>query len=167
MKRNLLFLAGCWLMLSNSSCSKSSEGSRIQEQNANEFKSVLLQHRFRLSQFYSDRPIDYIGDDSEVRQETDLNKYIRPYLVDDENLFDSSGIAFITQGTIKFPGDGSPVISRSFKVHFDSDNAYLDFLDYDYVPVTYKLASSNASSFTIYLDWHTGAKVYSVFTRID
>jgi hypothetical protein len=150
-----------------SSCSKNGDTKALNDKKATEFKTIIDLKHFRLVDFYSDKPIDYIQTDAEIKSETDLKVYIKPYLLDDDNFFESEGGVVITQNQQKKPGLTDPVLNRNFNVSADENSAYLDFLDYDYYPVKYKLGEYSTGGFTIYLDWPGGAKVYSRFERTN
>lgn len=147
-------------------CTKVVDTEALNKKAAEEFIEEIKLSQYRLVDFYSDLPIDYIQNDNIVKSETDLKAYIKPYLLDDINEFDEAGNLSIIQGAVKIPGDNSPIINRSFGVNWDKKYTYINFVDYYYVPYQYKLQEFNTSGFIIYLNWPTGAKVYSRFTKI-
>lgn len=167
MKQSLLFVLIALSITVSISCSKAGDNKALNEKKATEFKTMLDLKHFHLVDFYSDKPIDYIQTDVEVKSETDLKMYIKPYLLDDDNYFDTEGGVVITQNQQKKPGLTAPVLNRNYSVSSDENSAYLDFLDYDYNPIKYKLGEYSAGSFTIYLDWPGGAKVFSRFERVN
>ncbi len=167
MKESLLFVLMALSFSALNSCSKNGDNKALNEKKATEFKTILDLKHFRLVDFYSDKPIDYIQTDVEVKSETDLKAYIKPYLLDDDNYFDDESGVVITQNTQKKPGLTAPVLNRNYSVSADENSAYLDFLDYDYNPVKYKLGEYSTTWFTIYLDWPGGAKVFSRFEKVN
>lgn len=167
MTKSLLFVLMALSFSALNSCSKNGDTKALNEKKASEFKTILDLKHFRLVDFYSDKPIDYVTTDTEVKSETDLRLYIKPYLLDDDNYFSNEGGVVITQNQQKKPGLTDPVLNRNYNVTADENSAYLDFLNYDYDPLKYKLGEYSAGSFTIYLDWPGGAKVYSRFERMN
>jgi len=167
MKQSLLFVLIALTFSAMISCSKTGDNKALNEKKATEFKTILDLKHFRLVDFYSDKPIDYVLTDAEVKSETDLKIYIKPYLLDDDNFFESEGGVVITQNQQKKPGLTAPVLNRNYSISADENGAYLDFLDYDYNPIKYKIGEYSTGGFTIYLDWQNGAKVYSRFERTN
>ena len=130
---------------------------------ANEFKNTISEKRFQLREYYSDVPIDYIDSDNVVKAETQLWKYVSPWLKDDSNLFVNNAIVRVEQGSIKMPGLDSAVILRSCIIGADLQGPYMDFLSHEYHPLKYRLKDFTDSSFTIYAVWHNKSTVYSKF----
>jgi len=131
-----------------------------------DFQAIINAHRFRLVDFYSDKPIDYIETDAEVKQETNLRAYIKPYLLDDENVFGAEENLSIVQNQQKMPGVSDDIVRRSYHLSYDKSNVLLDFVTYTYAPAKYKVSEFSPNGFVIYLDWPTGAKVFSRFETI-
>jgi hypothetical protein len=174
MKQSLLSLAIiCIAQFVLSSCSKNSASDEEaqalanQQKKSEEFQAIVNAHRFRLVDFYSDKPIDYIETDTEVRSETDLKAYIKPYLLDDDNMFDGQGKLSIVQNTQKMPGVTDPILIRNYNVSHDKNNVFLDFVTYTYSPAKYKVSEYSPAGFVIYLDWPNGAKVFSRFQAVN
>jgi len=167
MKQSLQFVLIALSFSAMYSCTKNGDTKALNETKAKEFKAILDLKHFRLVDFYSDKPIDYVTTDTEVKSETDLRIYIKPYLLDDDNYFDNEGGVVITQNQQKKPGLSDPVLNRNYSVSSDENSVYLDFLDYDYNPIKYKLGEYSTGGFTIYLDWQGGAKVYSRFEKMN
>ena len=115
MKKFLLSVSVGLLLFSINSCTKDT-GDETQKKRAEEFRNRVKNKRYRLVDFYSDLPIDYIENDSVVKSETDLRGYIKPYLPDDENLFDSTGLLLINQGANRIPGNDSDLTTVSFSM---------------------------------------------------
>lgn len=150
-----------------SSCKKGEEASAEDKQKAEEFKSFVATKQFTLVDYHSDIAIDYVEDDAEVKQETNLWPYVSFWIKDDLNLFDlSSGKVTITQGANKFASISEETFTRDFSIGADKDGPYLNFVNYQYNPLKYRLVDFNAEGFTVYVDWHSGAKVFSEFAVI-
>lgn len=146
------------------SCKKEDDASPEDKQKAEEFKSFVATKQFTLVDYYSDKAIDYVEDDTEVKQETDLWPYVSLWIKDDQNLFDiSTGKVSITQNANKFASISEDVFTRDFSIGADKDGPYLNFVNYQYNPLKYRLVNFTTESFTVYVDWHSGAKVFSEF----
>jgi hypothetical protein len=166
MKKFLLSVAVGLVLFSIHSCTKDT-GEEAQKKKAEEFRNTVKNKRYRLVDFYSDLPIDYIENDTIVRSETDLRGYIKPYLPDDENLFDSTGLLLINQGANRIPGNDSLILNRRYLLKWNATDASIDFVDYFYIPSNYKIFDYTPDHFTIYLNWPKGgAKLYSRFAII-
>src|SRR5687767_10585351 len=114
-----------------SSCTKEDEASAEDKQKAEEFKALVVSKQFRLSEYYSDIPIDYVEDDTEVKAETDLWGYVSFWIKDDLNVFDvNSGKVTVTQGANKYSGISEDVFVRDFSIGADKDGPYIQFLNY-------------------------------------
>jgi hypothetical protein len=169
MKKSLLLIGcTCIALLATISCTKSIEEADEKmvaenKKKSEDFQAIINTHKFRLVDFYSDKPIDYIETDAEVKQETNLKAYIKPYLLDDDNVFGPEEVLNIVQNQQKMPGVSDAVVKRNYHLSYDKDNVYLDFVTYTYTPVKYKVSEFSAGGFVIYLDWPTGARVFSRF----
>lgn len=148
-------------------CTKTRDAEALNKKAAQEFITEVTQSKYRLVDFYSDQPIDYNESDNIVKSETDLRAYIKPYLLDDINEFDAAGILKVFQGGVKIPGNDSAVLTRTIGVNWDKDYTFINFVDYYYDYRQFKLHEFNSTGFVIYLNWHTGAKVYSKFTKVN
>jgi hypothetical protein len=150
-----------------SSCKKDEEASAADKQKAEDFKAYLATKQFQLAHYWSDKAIDYVEDDTEVKQETDLWPYVSLWVKDDVNVFDlNSGKVTITQNTHKIESISEDVFTRDFSVGADKNGAYINFVNYQYNPLQYRIVDFDAEGFTVYVDWHSGAKVYSDFVLI-
>lgn len=148
-------------------CTKTNDTEALNKKAAEEFVAEVTLSKYRLVDFYSDQPIDYNESDNIVKSETDLRAYIKPYLLDDINEFDATGSLKVYQGAVKIPGNDSTVLTRTIGVNWDKDYTFINFVDYYYDYRQFKLQEFNSSGFIIYLNWHTGAKVYSKFTKVN
>ena len=133
---------------------------------AEEFTAYAKGKAFVPTEFYADKPIDYIDTDETVKAETDLSAYIYNYIKDDQILFDDNGVLRIIQNGIKIPGNDSAVLLRSWRIAAGTSTVNVEFVDYNYKPRMYRLVEYNDNMFKAYVDWkNTGAKLYSTFER--
>jgi len=68
---------------------------------ANDLKEFVEGRSFSLVDFYSNIPIDYIENDGEVREETNLWTYVSPYLRDDQYILYSNNTLDVVQNNLK------------------------------------------------------------------
>lgn len=147
-----------------SSCKKEDGASSADKQKAEEFKSSVVSKKFQVKQYYSDKPIDYVEDDAEVKSETELFNYVSAWIKDDWNVFDpSAGKVTITQNANKIEGNASEVFTKDFSIGADKKGVYFNFLNYQYNPLKYRLVEFTGDYFLVYVDWHSGAKVFTKF----
>jgi hypothetical protein len=131
---------------------------------ANEFKTYVVEKKFQVSEYYADKPIDYVDTDNEVKQETDLWPYVSSWIRDDFNLFTSNNEVKIQQNGKLIAGNDSAVVTRNYAIGADKDGPYLDFINHEYKPLRYRLVEFNSSYFLVYVNWHSNSKVYSKFS---
>lgn len=150
-----------------SSCKKEDDASPEDKQKAENFKAYVAAKQFTLVDYWSDIPIDYVEDDAEVKQETDLWPYVSLWIKDDVNVFDlGTGKVTINQNTNKLSTISEDVFTRDFSIGADKNGPYFNFLNYQYNPLKYHIVDFNAEGFTVYVDWKAGAKVYSEFALV-
>jgi hypothetical protein len=150
-----------------SSCKKGDEASPEDKQKAEEFKAFIVSKKFQVKEYYSDKPIDYVEDDTEIKSETDLWNYVSAWIKDDWNVFDiAAGKVTITQNAKKIEGNSSETIVKDISVGADKNGPYFNFLNYQYNPLRYRIVEFTGDHFLVYVDWHSGAKVYSKFQVI-
>jgi hypothetical protein len=147
-------------------CAKSNQKVDELKKKSEEYQASIIGSRYQLIEFYSDKPIDYMEDDSLIKSETALWKYVKPYLADDENVMDENGNVIINQKLYLNPSIDSAFIYRVYKFSNDDKEVYFDFVDYYYKPMKYKVRSMDNSSILIYIDWPNGAKLYSRYKRV-
>lgn len=136
-------------------------------QKAEQFKTFVQSKAFQIKDYYSNEPIDYIEDDEEIKQETDLWHYVSPWLRDDYNVFDvSTGKVTITQNAVKLDTIPDDIIIRDFSIGATKDGPYFNFLSYTYQPLRYFIHEIGSDYFVIYTDWHSGAKVFTRFETV-
>ena len=136
------------------------------EEKANEFKTFTAAKKFRIIAFYSDKPVDYDESDTEIKAETELWPYVRSYIIDDINRVVDNNQVHIDQMSAKYPLNNEATLIRPFKVSSDSKGAYLDFVDYFYEPLKYKLLEFKNNYFIIYIDFHNGSKLFSKYELV-
>jgi len=165
-KQYLMLIAAVGVL---SGCAKSvSNGDNKETQKrADDFSVSIKNHKFKPVSFYSDKPIDYITNDVEVRAETDLWIYVKDYIKDDINLFNADGNVTIFQNASKFPGNEAPTITTAYAITAEGNDVMLKFVDYNYVVTKYKLEQFDNAYFTIYVDGPAGAKLFSKFARVE
>lgn len=130
---------------------------------ATDFKTFVQEKGFVVDSFYSDTPIDYITTDAEVRQETNLNKYIYPHIMDDRNFLSANGDLMIYQNENRTGVNDSAVLMRKWAIGSNKSYVYMDFVNYDYEQKRYRLLEFTNDHFILYLDWPTGGRIYSRF----
>ncbi len=151
-----------------SGCTKSVSGDNKETQKrADDFSASIKTHKFKPVSFYSDKPIDYITNDAEVRAETDLWIYVKSYIKDDANQFNADGTVTIYQNALKFPGNDAPTLSTSYAVSAQGNDVMFNFVDYNYVVTKYKLEQFDNAYFTVYIDGPAGSKLFSKFARVE
>ncbi len=136
------------------------------QKKAEEFRTLVAGKSFRATSFRSDKPIDYITNDSEVKAETDLWSYVKPHIVDDSNIFTAPSTLKIAQNALKVSGNDSTVLNRSYAISADKKSVIVDFVDYEYKPLRYRLQDFSETQFTLYIEWN-GAILSSRFTRVQ
>jgi hypothetical protein len=165
-KLNLMFFAG--MVCLATSCSKSvSEEDAATKQRSTDFQASVQTHKYKLVAFYSDKAIDYITSDSEVRAETDLWRYVKPHILDDENYFGANGELIVYQKASKMPGNESEQFTKEYGISVRGTDVILKFIDYVYIPTEYKLQEFDNAYFTVYVDGPSGAKLYSKYARVE
>lgn len=146
------------------SCSKAVDDA--QQKKAEEFRTTVKNSQFIPVAFYSDKPIDYITDDTEIKSETDLWGYVKDHVKDDHNVFGPDTQLSILQNAVKIPTIDSAVILRSYTITPAKDMVIMKFVDYNYNPYDYWLHEFTDSYFILATNWHVGgAKLFSRFEK--
>lgn len=177
MKRRTLFLASAIATLIFTSCQKSetsasgSNQSEI-EKSALSLEAYVVNKHFTPVDFYSDVAIDYDETDNVVASETDLKKYILPYLADDQILFNANKTLTVNQSEMTMPGQDSAVLSRVWNISFSKskNEMYLAYLDYFYEPAKYTVVSFDDTSILAYVNWTSKvdpSKTARLYTRFQ
>lgn len=150
------------------SCKKKDEVSAENKEKSEQFKAAIVSQQYQVKDYYSDKPIDYIETDEEVKQETDLFEYVSPWIKDDHNVFDvSTNKVTITQNATKIAGNSAETLVKDFFIGADKDGVYFDFLNYQYEPLRYRLVEFTNTHFVVYTDWTAGAKVFTRFEVVS
>ena len=150
------------------SCKKEAGASPEDIAKAAAFKAYIGGKEFQISSYYSDKPIDYVTTDAEVKAETNLWPYVSLWIKDDLNLFDvNSGKVTIQQGSDKISGNDAATLTLDFSIGADKSGPYFNFLNYQYKPLKYRLVEFTDTYFLVYVDWTGGAKVYTKFSVIN
>jgi hypothetical protein len=133
-----------------------------------QFKKLATSAPFQLRGCYSDRPVDYVDNDGQDREETDLWPYVSPYLKDDINRFfsDNTNVT-IEQKELKIPGNNNPVIEREYQIGTDSLGVYMNFLDNEYKPLQYRLHELGDTYFVLAAPWKNGVTLFSRFELVS
>ncbi len=135
----------------------------VNEVKAKEFQVFILAKKFRLKTFYSDIPIDYIRYDTQVKSETNLWPYVINYLKDDINIFQNNAEVTIEQNTNKMPGLSDSVLLRAYSIGIDNEGVYMNFLDYQYQPLKYRLFKKDVDYFILSIKGDQNNTLYSRF----
>ena len=161
----LLLTATVVALLTLSACKKDGEDIRPEDiQKATEFTSFVAEKKFRPTAFYSDKPIDYLTEDEFDRSETDLWQYAKSYIKDDQTFFvKGTDQILIHQNEAKITVNSEPVLQRTYKIGADSKGVYMDFVDYYYEPMRYRLQEFTSDHFIIYVPYNATTNLYSKF----
>jgi len=150
-----------------SSCQKSTtDNTDKNQEKAAAFKAFISAPgvKFRPKSFFAEQPIDYIETDTEVTLETDLNKYIRPYLLDDDVIFNSNGTLTFNQNAVKINNDNADVINMTWFVNANADGVLLHYIDDQYNAADYYLEDFTDSYFRLYIK-RNGIKLISRYDK--
>jgi len=135
---------------------------------AEEMKTFIVDKKFQIRDFYSDKPIHPNENDTTGEKQTQLFPFASPWLKDDKNSFDAAtGKVTIEQGPNKIAGNSDSLIVRDFSIDAKKDDVYFTFLDKDYLPLEYHLVSFTDSSFLVWADYLEGSKAYTKFGIIN
>ena len=137
------------------------------QKRADEFTASIKTHKYKPVSFYSDKPIDYITNDTEVKSETDLWSYVKAHIKDDVNLFNGDGTVTIFQNALKMPGNEDATFTMSYGASASGKDVMFKFVDYNYVATNYRLDQFDNAFFTVYIDGPAGSKLYSKFARVE
>lgn len=133
---------------------------------ANEFLLSIQNHSYRLTAFYANKYIDYFPNDNIVSSDSDLWKFTKTYLWDDENMFTPGGVLKIVQNSMKIPGTDDDTLYRKYDVFASDGRVRFDFIDYYYTPLQYRVDSFNDKYFIIDVDGPQNSILYSRFERL-
>lgn len=168
--RNLHTLLVIGSLTLATACSKTGAGGEdnsAAKQRAADFQTNVQTHKYKVAAFYSDKPIDYITSDTEVKSETDLWAYVKEHIKDDENYFGANGSLVIDQKSIKMPGNDNQTINTNYSISAKGADVIVTFVDYTYKALEYKLHEFDNAYFTVYIDGPSGSKLYSKYARVE
>jgi len=165
-KLYLMLIPAIW-MFTGCTKSASTEENDAAQKRAGEFHTSIKTHKYKPVSFYSDKPIDYITNDTEVKSETDLWIYVKEYIKDDVNFFNGDASVTVFQNANKMPGNEEATFNLAYGVGANGKDVIFDFVDYNYVKTKYKLDAFDNAYFTIYVDGPAGSKLYSKFARVE
>lgn len=153
------------------SCNKNedstSDGIKPEDKERAAAMQVQLQSgKFRLTDYYSESPIDYIDTDQVVKSETDLWQYVSPWLHDDAYVFGADGSLTIEQNTVKIPDNTSATISKNYAVSADKDGVAFNFVGHEYQDLKYRLLSFDDTVVKVSATWN-GKTVISEYSKIQ
>lgn len=149
-------------------CNKSlSEEDSAAKKRAGEFQTSVEAHKYKIAAFYSDKPIDYITSDTEVKSETDLWAYVKEHIKDDENFFGAGGTLTVYQKAVKIPDNSAETITTGYSIGAKGAEVGVTFVDYSYKPLEYKLHEFDNAYFTIYVDGPNGSKLFTKYARVE
>ena len=127
--------------------------------------TFLNTDKFRLTDYYSESPIDYIDTDQVVKAETDLWPYVSNWLKDDEYSFDGSGTVTIDQNEDRIDTDTAAVLTRSYKVEADVNGVAFKFVGHEYQSLDYRLITFTDTNLVVSASWN-GKKVISEYKTL-
>jgi hypothetical protein len=133
---------------------------------ADKFSERIQMDAWKLVDYYSLSPIDYIDTNDVVEQETQLWKYTSGWLKDDRYQF-LNDVVYITQNDIKIETTDSATLERKYKIGADKNGVYFEYLTFQYEPLKYKLLELTDKSFTIYTELRKGVVVYTKFNVLQ
>lgn len=149
------------------SCKKTeSDGIKPEDkEKAAALQTFLQSDKFRLKKYYSETPIDYIDTDDVVNSETELWKYVSSWLHDDAYVFGSNGSVVVEQNALKFPGDSTPTLNRSYAVQADKNGVGFNFIGHEYQELKYRLITFNDTMLKVSASWN-GKTVISEYNTL-
>lgn len=136
------------------------------KQKAIAVSALVQKHEYRLTAYYSKTPIDYDITDDVVKAETDLWKYVSPWLLDDAYVFKADNNVDIKQNAVKIDTDNSDVIHVRWSVAADKKGVRFNFVGHQYQYLVYYLVSFDDSKVVMWADWN-GNQVYSEFSALN
>jgi hypothetical protein len=157
------------LLLLLGSCQKSiNEQEDANNKKAEEFKTYLTTSaKFHAVDYWAESPIDYDETDGEVHLETDLKKYIRDYILDDDIIFGQNGQVTFVQNEVKIGNNSAAEIRMPYRAYGDKNGVLFDYIDDSYNPLTYYLYEQTATYFV--LAWkrpQDGVRLFSKYETV-
>src|ERR1044072_7011158 len=129
------------MLLLGTSCQKNvNEQEEANKKKADGFKTFITSGaKFRAGDYWAESPIDYDPNDGSNVKETDLKKYIRDCILDDDIIFGTNGSVTFVQNQVKYSDIASPEIHMPFRVAASKEGVVVDYIDDKYDPLTYML----------------------------
>jgi hypothetical protein len=155
------------LLLLLGSCQKNlSDQEEDNKKKAQEFQTFISSgSRFMAVDYYAESPIDYNEQDSEVILETDLKKYIRNYIIDDDIYFGTNGMITFVQNSVKISSNSAAEIHVPYRAYGDKAGVIVDYIDDQYQPLTYMLHEKGTTYFI--LSWKRPQDGVRLFSRYE
>lgn len=157
------------LLLLLGSCQKSvSDQAENNQKKADEFKAFVSSGaKFRAVDYYAESPIDYNEQDDVVTPETDLKKYIRDYILDDDIIFGTNGMITFVQNTVKIGNNNAAEIHVPYRAAGDKQGVLFDYIDDQYSPLTYYLHEKGSTYFILsYKRPQDGVRLFSKYEMV-
>lgn len=158
------------LILLLGSCQKNiSQEQEANNKKAEEFKTFLTSGvKFRAVSYWAESPIDYDPNDGSTARETDLNKYIRDYIRDDDIIFGTNGQVTFVQNAVKIGNNNAAEIRVPYRVAGDKAGVLVDYINDTYDPLTYYLHEKGASYFVLsYKRPEDGVRLFSRYDMVN
>ena len=155
------------LLLSLGSCQKNLSDEEVNnKKKAEEFQTFISSGaKFHAVDYYAESPIDYNEQDGEVILETDLKKYIRDYIVDDDIIFGTNGMITFVQNSVKISSNSAAQIQVPYRAYGDKAGVVVDYIDDQYQPLTYMLHEKGSTYFI--LSWKRPQDGVRLFSRYE
>jgi hypothetical protein len=157
------------MLLALGSCQKNvSDEQQANSKKAEEFQAFISSGaKFHAVDYYAESPIDYNEQDGEVVLETDLKKYIRDYIVDDDIYFGTNGTITFVQNAVKISSNSAAEIHVPYRAYGDKAGVMVDYIDDQYQPLTYMLHEKGSTYFI--LSWRRpqdGVRLFSKYEQV-
>lgn len=155
------------LLLLLGSCQKNvNEQEDANKKKSEEFKTFVSSGaKFRAVDYYAESPIDYDPNDGPPVYETDLKKYIRIYLLDDDIVFGTNNSITFYQNQVKISDNVAAEIHMPYRVYYDKTGVLVDYINDTYDPLTYYLHEKGSTYFI--LSWKRPEDGVRLFSRYE
>lgn len=87
--------------------------------------------------------------------------------MDDENLFGANKSLTIYQRNSKIAGNESETVSANYEIFAKGQDVAVNFIDYSYKSLEYRLHEFDNAYFTVYVDGPNGSKLFTKFARVE
>jgi hypothetical protein len=152
------------MLLLGSSCQKNiSQEEEANKKKADDFKTFVTSGaKFRAVDYWAESPIDYDPNDGSSVKETDLKKYIRDYILDDDIIFGTNGTVTFVQNQVKIGDIATPEIKMPYRIAASKEGVIVDYIDDKYDPLTYMLHEQGTTYFVLsYKRSEDGVRLFS------